>query len=431
VPAARSPLYAVRLIVLAQLLGTSLWFSANSAADPLRDAWGLATADIGVLTNAVQLGFIAGTFAFALSGLADRYPASRIFTVCAVLGALLNAGFALLAQGLASAVVLRFAVGLTLAGIYPVGMKLVVGWAPERAGQTLAWLVGMLTLGTALPHGLRALGTQWPWQATVLASSVLALVAAAMVGRLGDGPHAMHGARRAPAAPDAEAAPGESGPGHGSGERRAPAPVSRGLAWHGVLANFRLPAFRASALGYFGHMWELYAFWALTPALLVATGVAAPGSAALSALSFAVIGIGLLGCIASGQASLRIGSARAAAIALAGSAACCALFPLAEGWPAPAVVALLLVWGLFVVADSPQFSALSARAASPAQVGSALAIQNAIGFAITIASIQLGTALVEAWGTAVAWLLLPGPVLGLWGLAPLWRRSARGPAAAG
>ena len=158
-PDARFPHHAVRLIVLAQLLGTSLWFSANSAADPLRADWGLTLADIGALTNAVQLGFIAGTFVFALSGLADRFAASRIFAVCAVLGALLNAAFALLAQGLVSAAVLRFAVGLTLAGIYPVGMKLVVGWAPERAGQTLAWLVGMLTLGTALPHGLRALGT--------------------------------------------------------------------------------------------------------------------------------------------------------------------------------------------------------------------------------------------------------------------------------
>lgn len=423
-PTARSPHQAVRLIVLAQLLGTSLWFSANSAADPLRAAWGLTTADIGVLTNAVQFGFIVGTFGFALSGLADRYPASRIFTVCAVLGALLNAGFALLAQGLAGAAVLRFAVGLTLAGIYPVGMKLVVGWAPERAGQTLAWLVGMLTLGTALPHGLRALGAQWPWQATVLASSVLALVAAWMVWRLGDGPHAVHGARRAPAIPGAEAAPGGAGPEHASGARRTAAPSAGSLAWRGVLANFRLPAFRASALGYFGHMWELYAFWALVPTLLVATGVAAPGSAALSALSFAVIGIGALGCIASGQASLRVGSARAAAVALAGSAVCCAVFPLVKGSPAPAVVALLLVWGLFVVADSPQFSALSARAAAPAQVGSALAIQNAIGFAITIASIQLGTALVEAWGTSVAWLLLPGPVLGLLGLRPLLRRRA-------
>jgi predicted MFS family arabinose efflux permease len=351
---------------------------------------------MGALTNAVQLGFIVGTLFFSLTGWADRFPASRLFAFCAVSGALFNAAFALLAQGLATGLAFRFAVGLALAGVYPVGMKLVVGWAPERAGQTLSWLVGMLTLGTALPHGLRALGSQWPWQVTILAASALSLVSAAMVLRLGDGPHLA---------------------------RRGPAPQSAALP--GVLSNFRRPAFRASALGYFGHMWELYAFWALTPALLVVVGVAPEGSALQSALSFAIIGIGLLGCIASGQASLRIGSARVAALALAGSALCCALFPVLAGAPTFLVLGLLLLWGVCVVADSPHFSALSARAAVPQQVGSALAIQNAIGFAITMVSIQIGTAWVEAWGTAVVWVLLPGPLLGLWGLRPLWRRPAR------
>lgn len=125
----------VPAIVLAQLLGTSLWFSANSAADDLVRNWGILPADIGTLTNAVQLGFILGTLTFAVSGLADRFAASRIFAVCALLGGLFNAAFALLATDMASGIPLRFAVGLCLAGVYPLGMKLVVSWVPERAGS--------------------------------------------------------------------------------------------------------------------------------------------------------------------------------------------------------------------------------------------------------------------------------------------------------
>ncbi|TAH47469.1 MAG: MFS transporter [Betaproteobacteria bacterium] len=382
----------IPVIVIAQLFGTSLWFSANSAADDLIRRWGIAPADIGTMTNAVQLGFILGTLAFAFSGLADRFPASRIFTVCALLGALANAAFALLAHDLASGVPLRFAVGLCLAGVYPLGMKLVVTWVPERAGAALAWLVGMLTLGTALPHGIRLAGGGLPWQATILVSSALALVAAAMVFRLGDGPHL---------------------------PRRHGAPKPR---LGRVLGNLSIPDFRAAALGYFGHMWELYAFWTLVPALVVGSGLAAPGSAALSGLAFAIVGVGALGCIAGGRCSHRFGSARVAATALALSAACCALFPLAAGLPGWVKLALLLAWGTSVVADSPHFSALSARASAPELVGSALALQNAIGFAITMVSIQIGTHWIGDWGGHVAWLLLPGPLLGLLGLMPLWRR---------
>src|SRR5690606_11838321 len=143
--------HAIAVVVLAELLGTSLWFSANAAGDDLARAWGLTAAGLGTLTNAVQLGFIAGTFLFSFSGLADRFAASRIFAACAVGGAVANAAFALFADGLADAWLYRCATGVALAGIYPLGMKLVVSWTPQRAGETLAWLVGMLTLGTALP----------------------------------------------------------------------------------------------------------------------------------------------------------------------------------------------------------------------------------------------------------------------------------------
>jgi len=381
----------VPVIVVAQLFGTSLWFSANSAADDLIRTWGIAPADIGTLTNAVQLGFILGTLTFAISGLADRYPASRIFAVCAILGAIGNAAFALFATGMAVGVPLRFAVGFCLAGVYPLGMKLVVSWVPERAGTALAQLVGMLTLGTALPHGIRLAGAGWSWQATILVSSALALLAAAMIFWLGDGPHL---------------------------KRRHDAPP---LRLGRVFYAFSVREFRASALGYFGHQWELYAFWTLVPALVLLSGLATPGSTALSGLAFAIIGIGALGCILGGWCSQRIGSARVAATALALSAMCCAVFPFSVEWPAWIKIGLLLMWGASVVADSPHFSALSARACAPEIVGSALAFQNSIGFAITMLSIQLGTAWIGAWGTDIAWLLLPGPLLGLLGLYPLWR----------
>ena len=223
--------------------------------------------------------------------------------------------------------------------------------------------------------------------------AVLALLAAMMIFRLGDGPHLKR--------------------------RHGTPPLRLGR----VVYAFSVREFRASALGYFGHQWELYAFWTLTPALIIVSGLALPGSGALSGLAFAIIGIGALSCLIGGWWSQRIGSARVAATALAISAACCALFPLLVDTPAWFKLLLLLLWGASVVADSPHFSAMSAKACAPEIVGSALAFQNSIGFAITMLSIHLGTAWIGQWGAAIAWLLLPGPIVGLIGLYPLWRKG--------
>jgi MFS family permease len=386
----------VWVIAIAELFGSSLWFSANSATDDLMRAWDLGASDIGWLTNAVQLGFILGTLFVALSGFADRVSAAKLFAGSALVGALCNGLFALGSDGMVSGLLLRFLVGVCLAGIYPLGMKLIVSWAPDRAGSALALLVGMLVLGTALPHLNRLLGADFSWRLVILASSVLALCAAGLVGWLGEGPHLRH-AKKAAGAPRLE-----------------------------VITAFGVPRFRAAALGYFGHMWELYAFWTLLP-LLVARAAADPSLAWLgvSGLCFAVIAIGAVGCFLGGMISRRVGGARVAAVALSVSGLSCLLFALfADSLPPQGLALLLLIWGISIPADSPQFSALSAKACPPHLVGGALAIQNSIGFIITVVAIAVTTALVSSLGATVAWVLLPGPILGLIGCYPLWKNDS-------
>mgnify|MGYP000217370073 CR=1 FL=1 len=230
---ARHPLVT---IVIAQLFGTSLWFSVNGVGLALQQAVGLSESDLGLLTIAVQAGFITGTLTIATTGLADRVRASHLFALSAVLGALINAAFITVADNVTLAAMARFATGLCLAGIYPLGMKLVVSWTPTHAGAALGWLVGMLTLGTASPHLLRGVTLSLPWQWPLLLASCLALCAASMIFRLGVGPH-------------------------------LPATAKGGRPWAGLLA-FQQRGFRSAALGYFGHCWELYAFWTLTPFLV-------------------------------------------------------------------------------------------------------------------------------------------------------------------
>ncbi|MBY6030612.1 MFS transporter [Halomonas sp. DP8Y7-1] len=373
---------ALPLIVLAQWCGTSLWFSVNGVAASLRDDLGLQEADIGLLTLAVQLGFIVGTLVIAGSGLADRHRASRIFLCSSLAGAAINLAFVLAASSPALAVALRFATGLCLAGIYPLGMKLVIGWTPKHTGAALAWLVGMLTLGTAMPHLLRGATLDLPWAWTLALASLLAVLGGLAVGLLGDGPHLPHTSGRA--------------------------------SLRDGLAAFRDLQFLRVAGGYFGHCWELYAFWMLVP-LLVSREVTrlAVASHWTPWLSFAVIAVGALGCIAAGAYSRHYGSARAANLALATSGSLCLLYPLLANVNPALLMLLLMLWGFSVIADSAQFSSLASSAAPKERIGATLSVMNAIGFSLTLPGIWLGASLWQTLDVAVLWLLLPGPLLGL------------------
>lgn len=375
-------------IVLSQLAGTSLWFAVNAVMPDLQRDWQLPAAAVGSLTSAVQAGFIGGTLVFALLTVADRFSPRQVFLLCALAGAACNAAAALLDRQYDALLLLRFATGFFLAGIYPVGMKIAAGWYTRGLGAALGLLVGALVLGTAAPHGLRALGAQWPWQAVLWTVSTIAAAGGVLMYAL---------------VPDSPSMP------------RAARIRPQALA--AIWTDRKL---RASAFGYFGHMWELYAFWVLVP-LVVATRLPA---AQVAAASFAVIGAGFFGCAIGGALARRFGSARVAAVQLAASGMCCVLAPLLLDAPLSLFALWLFAWGITVVGDSPQFSTLTALNAPRDAVGSVLTFVNCIGFAISIVSIELFARLAVHWPLAVLlpWLAI-GPALGLRALAPLLARQ--------
>ena len=380
------------VIIFSQFAGTSLWFAGNAVLGDLQRDWALPAEALGYVTSAVQLGFIVGTLAFAFFAVSDRLSPRIVFFVCSILGALSNLAIYALAGGFWSLLAFRFATGFFLAGIYPVGMKIASGWYRSDLGNALGFLVGALVVGTAFPHLLKGLGQAVPWEAVLLAvSAVAAFGGLLMLALVPDGPYLAKGTKFDPKA---------------------------------LAVIFRSRLFRASAFGYFGHMWELYAFWAFVPLVLAAHAAASARSLNIPLWSFAVIAAGFVGCAGGGLASLRSGSARVAFAQLASSGVCCAVSPLAFYAPTPVFLAFLLFWGVVVVGDSPQFSALNAQNAPRELVGSALTIANCIGFSITIVSIQLVNALASVTGPAYLLLVLtPGPILGLIALTPLLRTA--------
>jgi len=382
------PRRVLPMLVLAQLLGTSPWFAVNAVMPDLQAAYGWSAVSVATLTGMLQLGFIAGTLVFALLAIADRWPARRVF----MLSALAAAACTLMAMWRAphfnELLAWRALTGFCLAGIYPVGMKLASMWFPRGLGAALGWLLGALVLGSASPHALRALGAALPWQSVFIGVALAAVLAGVLV------------------------IAGVPEPGHQPGLA-----VLRLSALASIWRDGRV---RASVLGYFGHMVELYTLWVLMP-LILATRLA--GAAAVSWWAFAALGAGAVGCVFGGLAAQRVGSARVAASQLFTSGLCCLLAPWALAAPLPLFLGWLIVWGVTVAGDSPQFSALTAANAPPEAVGSVLTLTNSIGFAISVLSIELFVRLAQSVPLAslLPWLAV-GPALGCLALRPLLRR---------
>jgi MFS family permease len=374
---------ALILIVIAQFLGTSLWFAGNVATPDFEIMLGTSGL-VSWITSAVQLGFILGTFLYAFGSIADRYSPSSVFFYSAVLAAAFNVLLTILPVGLGSVLGLRFLVGFFLAGIYPVGMKIASDYFEKGLGSALGFLVGALVLGTAFPFLIKAMGAEYSWKIILWITSGLAIIGGSMVGFfVPNGPF-----------------------------RKKNSVFDLGLL--PKLAKNK--PLQGAATGYFGHMWELYTFWALLPFLLMDLRNETAIGAENSLWTFAVIAIGGVSCAVGGLISDKSGSEKVALYSLAGSGVCGMLLILFPGLPSGLILPFLLIWGVLVTADSPQFSTLVAQSVRAEYRGTALTIVNSIGFGLTIISIHFHRFLSHFFlpREFMGWLVV-GPILGLIG----------------
>ncbi len=350
--------YILPVIVVAQFFCTSLWFAGNAIVSDIAGDLNLDAYFIAHLTSAIQFGFISGTLVFAIFTLSDRFSPSKVFFCSAVLASFFNLGMSLENIDAKDILFFRFATGFFLAGIYPVGMKIASDYYQKGLGKSLGFLVGALVLGTAFPHLLKSFIVGFPWRYVLYGTTLLSVAGGlGVVLLVPKGPYCTSGQK---------------------------------MKLTACMSGFKNSDFRSASFGYFGHMWELYTFWAFVPIMLASYNIRYPETHLnVSLLSFLIIASGGVACVISGMISQSFGAKKIASLALFISCICCLISPLfLFAYSPSAFIIFLFIWGLAVIADSPLFSTLVAQSAPEVSRGTSLTIVNCIGFAITIVSLQ-------------------------------------------
>ena len=373
---------ALAVICLGVIGVLTTWFSATAIVPELILEWHLDTTEAAWLTNAVQIGFVVGAVGASLINLPDLVRMERLIAWASLLAAAANA--TLLVTGPTGAIAARFITGIALAGVYPPALKLMATWFLRGRGLALGCLIGALTLGSSMPHLIRSLTDGIDWRAVVWATTGATLVSAALFAfAAGEGPHGFGRATFDP--------------------RKS-------------MAVFTQRPLMLANIGYFGHMWELYAMWAWILAFATAAEAELQpfpfGSTSM--LAFVVVASGVIGCLAGGWLSDRIGRCLTTAGMMALSGTCALVIGVFFDGPPLALALIAILWGITIVGDSAQFSAAVTELSDQSFVGTALTVQLGIGYALTVVAIWLVPIAAEALG-GWQWafmILLPGPVVG-------------------